>query len=86
MTLLLTINKNIKEESENLSSFMYKKAPHRCDFVTCWSRRWVSASINPFPAGEENFGGYTSIPDRVNSPFYKKCRNKIEHPYRAITL
>ena len=69
---------------------------YECDFVTCWSRRWVSALTNPFPAGDFKIGGYTamSFPAgdfkiggytamslRVNSPVYKKCRNKIEHSY-----
>lgn len=56
---------------------------YECDFVTCWSRRWVSALTNPFPAGDFEIGGYTAMSLRVNSPVYKKCRNKIEHSYNT---
>lgn len=49
------------------------KTPYRYDFVTCASRRWVSALANPFPAAMA--GLLQCI--RVASPDINKCRNKI---------
>ena len=32
--------------------FVAKKTLYKCDFVSCRDSRWVSALINPFPAGD----------------------------------
>ncbi len=42
-----------------------------------FSCRWVRTLSNPFPAGDNSIGGYTSTSTGVNSPYLYKCRNKI---------
>ena len=47
------------------------KALNERDFVTCWSRRWVSAPANPFPAGDYKSAGILQCPTESTLPFNK---------------
>lgn len=55
---------------------MQKETLYKYDFVTCESRRWVSALAFPFPTGVTSTVGILQSV-RVDSPGVKKCRNKI---------
>ena len=59
------------------------------DFVTCLARRWVRTLTNPFPAGDINIGGYTSMPTELTLPIYINVGTKLtprEHPILSTVI